>query len=189
MHARSVHLTSERLGITAKIDLVEGEGDRVTPVDYKRGKRPHHRWEKGGLKRLHEQHSTKLAQDSGDTRDNAGTVSTEKMPWPNRSTQAVPARHSPLNPLRAKVVRSATFGRLIGSGGPNTRGQPTPGRGRHSRRRSERRQKPEGPPLSSWLISLGHTPSVSFETCGSLEALPVLAAASSPSHVRPPAWS
>lgn len=40
-HTRSVHLTSERLGLTAKIDLVEGEGDRVTPVDYKRGKRPH----------------------------------------------------------------------------------------------------------------------------------------------------
>lgn len=40
-HARSVHLTSERLGLTAKIDLVEGEGSRVTPVEYKRGKRPH----------------------------------------------------------------------------------------------------------------------------------------------------
>ena len=40
-HARSVHLTSERLGLTAKIDLVEGEGNRVTPVEYKRSKRPH----------------------------------------------------------------------------------------------------------------------------------------------------
>ncbi len=40
-HARSVHLTSERLGLTAKIDLVEGEGERVTPVEYKRSKRPH----------------------------------------------------------------------------------------------------------------------------------------------------
>jgi len=41
IHARSVHLTSERLGLTAKIDLVEGEGNRVTPVEYKRSKRPH----------------------------------------------------------------------------------------------------------------------------------------------------
>jgi hypothetical protein len=41
IHARSVHLTSERLGLTAKIDLVEGEGSCVTPVEYKRSKRPH----------------------------------------------------------------------------------------------------------------------------------------------------
>ncbi|MFN0315102.1 MAG: CRISPR-associated endonuclease Cas1 [Burkholderiales bacterium] len=41
IHARSVSLSSTRLGITAKLDLVEGEGKRVTPVDYKRGKRPH----------------------------------------------------------------------------------------------------------------------------------------------------
>lgn len=41
VHARSVSLSSTRLGITARLDLVEGEGMRVTPVDYKRGKRPH----------------------------------------------------------------------------------------------------------------------------------------------------
>jgi len=41
IHARSVSLSSMRLGITAKLDLVEGDGARVTPVDYKRGKRPH----------------------------------------------------------------------------------------------------------------------------------------------------
>lgn len=41
IHAHSVSLSSERLGITAKIDLVEGEGNIVSPVDYKRGKRPH----------------------------------------------------------------------------------------------------------------------------------------------------
>lgn len=41
IHQRSVWLSSERLGVTAKIDLVEGEGSRVVPVDYKRGKRPH----------------------------------------------------------------------------------------------------------------------------------------------------
>ncbi|MBB4286130.1 CRISPR-associated endonuclease Cas4g/Cas1g [Roseospira goensis] len=41
IHARSVALTSPRLGLTAVIDLVEGDGDRVSPVDTKRGKRPH----------------------------------------------------------------------------------------------------------------------------------------------------
>jgi CRISPR-associated protein Cas1 len=41
IHHRSVWLSSERLGITAKIDLVEGVGHTVAPVDYKRGKRPH----------------------------------------------------------------------------------------------------------------------------------------------------
>lgn len=41
IHQRSVWLSSERLGVTAKIDLVEGEGQTVVPVDYKRGNRPH----------------------------------------------------------------------------------------------------------------------------------------------------
>src|ERR1700736_346543 len=39
--ARSVMLASERLGIIAKIDLVEGEDGTVGPVDTKKGKRPH----------------------------------------------------------------------------------------------------------------------------------------------------
>lgn len=41
LHARSITLSSNRLGIIARIDLVEGQGDHVTPVEYKRGKRPH----------------------------------------------------------------------------------------------------------------------------------------------------
>lgn len=41
IHARSITLSSNRLGIIAKLDLIEGAGDTVTPVDYKRGKRPH----------------------------------------------------------------------------------------------------------------------------------------------------
>jgi CRISPR-associated endonuclease Cas1/CRISPR-associated protein Cas4 len=41
VHARSLTLSSVRLGIIAKLDLVEGEGTVVTPVDYKKGKRPH----------------------------------------------------------------------------------------------------------------------------------------------------
>lgn len=41
IHQRSVWLSSERLGLTAKMDLVEGVGTAVAPVDYKRGRRPH----------------------------------------------------------------------------------------------------------------------------------------------------
>ncbi|HSH27689.1 MAG TPA: CRISPR-associated endonuclease Cas1 [Wenzhouxiangella sp.] len=41
LHARSVTLSSNKLGIIAKIDLIEGKGNEVTPVEYKRGKRPH----------------------------------------------------------------------------------------------------------------------------------------------------
>jgi CRISP-associated protein Cas1 len=39
--ARAVTLASERLGIIAKMDLIEGEDGTVTPVDTKKGKRPH----------------------------------------------------------------------------------------------------------------------------------------------------
>lgn len=38
--ARSVYLASEELGLVAKIDLVEAEGSRAEPVDYKRGRPP-----------------------------------------------------------------------------------------------------------------------------------------------------
>src|ERR1700736_4733000 len=38
IHARSVTLASERLRVIAKMDLVEGDGDGVVPVDYKHGK-------------------------------------------------------------------------------------------------------------------------------------------------------
>jgi CRISP-associated protein Cas1 len=40
-HARSVTLSSSTLGLIAKMDLIEAQGVVVTPVDYKRGKRPH----------------------------------------------------------------------------------------------------------------------------------------------------
>jgi len=41
IHARSVTLSSERLGLIAKLDLIEGEDGSLQPVDYKRGRRPH----------------------------------------------------------------------------------------------------------------------------------------------------
>jgi len=40
IHARSVLLSDERLGAIARIDLVEAQGKRATPVDYKRGTVP-----------------------------------------------------------------------------------------------------------------------------------------------------
>lgn len=39
--ARSVELSSKKLDLVARIDLVESEDGEVRPVDYKRGKRPH----------------------------------------------------------------------------------------------------------------------------------------------------
>jgi CRISP-associated protein Cas1 len=41
IHARSVTLSSNRLGLIAKLDLIEAEEGGVVPVDYKRGRRPH----------------------------------------------------------------------------------------------------------------------------------------------------
>ncbi|MBI5141940.1 MAG: CRISPR-associated endonuclease Cas1 [Nitrospirae bacterium] len=41
IHARSITLSSDALGAIAVIDLLEGEGGCVSPVDYKHGKRPH----------------------------------------------------------------------------------------------------------------------------------------------------
>ncbi len=40
IHARSVLLSDEGLGAIARIDLVEAQGSRATPVDYKRGRVP-----------------------------------------------------------------------------------------------------------------------------------------------------
>ncbi len=41
VHARSVTLSSNRLGLIARLDLIEADDGIVSPVDYKRGKRPH----------------------------------------------------------------------------------------------------------------------------------------------------
>ncbi|HCS54131.1 MAG TPA: CRISPR-associated protein Cas4, partial [Planctomycetaceae bacterium] len=40
IHARSLTLSSEQEGLIAKLDLLEIEGETITPVDYKRGKVP-----------------------------------------------------------------------------------------------------------------------------------------------------
>lgn len=37
IHSKSVELASEKYGLIAKMDLVEADGDLVTPIDYKRG--------------------------------------------------------------------------------------------------------------------------------------------------------
>ena len=41
LHARSVTLSSDTLGLIAQMDLIESDDGQVIPVDYKRGKRPH----------------------------------------------------------------------------------------------------------------------------------------------------
>lgn len=40
VHARSLALSSDRLGVIAVIDVVEADGRRATPIDYKRGEVP-----------------------------------------------------------------------------------------------------------------------------------------------------
>jgi hypothetical protein len=40
LHARSVYLSAPRIGLVARIDLVETAGMKVTPIDYKRGEAP-----------------------------------------------------------------------------------------------------------------------------------------------------
>ena len=40
--ARSVTISSEDLGIVAKADIIEGKGNKVTPVEVKRGRAPKH---------------------------------------------------------------------------------------------------------------------------------------------------
>ncbi|MBK8481684.1 MAG: CRISPR-associated endonuclease Cas1 [Proteobacteria bacterium] len=40
LHARSVELSAPIAGIVARIDLIESDGTRATPVEYKRGKPP-----------------------------------------------------------------------------------------------------------------------------------------------------
>lgn len=39
--SKSLTLSSDKLGVIAKIDVAESAGGIVTPIDYKRGKRPH----------------------------------------------------------------------------------------------------------------------------------------------------
>ncbi|MFW6080605.1 MAG: CRISPR-associated endonuclease Cas1 [Desulfosalsimonas sp.] len=41
INTRAVSLGSEKLGLTARIDLLEESGAQAVPVDYKKGKRPH----------------------------------------------------------------------------------------------------------------------------------------------------
>ena len=40
LHARSVYLSAPQVGLVARIDLVESDGVKVTPIDYKRGEVP-----------------------------------------------------------------------------------------------------------------------------------------------------
>jgi CRISPR-associated protein Cas1 len=40
VHARSIYLSAPKVGLVARIDLVEAAGTVVTPVDYKRGEAP-----------------------------------------------------------------------------------------------------------------------------------------------------
>ena len=40
LHARSVMLSAPKVGLVARMDLIEADGKQVTPIDYKRGRAP-----------------------------------------------------------------------------------------------------------------------------------------------------
>lgn len=40
LHARSVMLSAPTIGLVARMDLIEADGKKVTPIDYKRGRAP-----------------------------------------------------------------------------------------------------------------------------------------------------
>ena len=44
IHARSVSLSSDKLGIVAKLDIIEGNNDELCPVDYKKGEVPNNEY-------------------------------------------------------------------------------------------------------------------------------------------------
>lgn len=75
LHARSITLSSNRLGLIAKLDLIEAENGQVVPVDYTRGKRPH--VEKGA----HEPERVKTLRLTATSTPTARTPSTTR-PWP-----------------------------------------------------------------------------------------------------------
>ena len=82
-HARSVSLTAPQAGVCCRIDLLEGDGQAVTPVEYKRGEAP--RAPAG----LYEPHLIQLAAQCLALREN-GFSCEEGMVYFIRSQERVP---------------------------------------------------------------------------------------------------
>ncbi len=96
-HARSVSLSAPREGVCCRIDLLEGDGQSVTPVEYKRGEAP--RAPAG----LYEPHLMQLAAQCLALREN-GFSCEEGMIYFIRSKERVPVKFDAALMDRAKSL-------------------------------------------------------------------------------------
>lgn len=87
-HARSVSLTAPRAGICCRIDLLEGDGNSVTPVEYKRGESPR------TAASLYEPHQIQLCAQALALREN-GFHCDEGMVYFIRSQKRVTVKFDP----------------------------------------------------------------------------------------------
>jgi CRISPR-associated endonuclease Cas1/CRISPR-associated protein Cas4 len=108
IHARSVTLSSNRLGIIAKLDLIEGDGQTVMPVDYKRGKRPH------VAKGAYEPERVQLCVQ-GMLLEEHGYTCTSGVLYFSESRERVPVEFD--HELRALTLSAINGLRLIAAGG------------------------------------------------------------------------
>jgi len=84
-HARSVSLTAPEAGVCCRMDLLEGDGNKVTPVEYKRGEAP--KTSAG----LYDPHQIQLAAQCLALREN-GFQCDEGMVYYIRSQERVPVK-------------------------------------------------------------------------------------------------
>ena len=96
-HARSVSLSAPREGVCCKIDLLEGDGQVVTPVEYKRGEAPR------APASLYEPHLMQLAAQCLALREN-GFSCEEGMVYFIRSKERVPVKFDAALMDRAKSL-------------------------------------------------------------------------------------
>jgi CRISPR-associated protein Cas1 len=96
-HARSVSLSAQQAGVCCRIDLLEGDGSSVTPVEYKRGEAP--RAPAG----LYEPHLMQLAAQCLALREN-GFSCEEGMVYFIRSKERVPVKFDAALMDRAKSL-------------------------------------------------------------------------------------
>jgi len=108
LKTRAVTLSSERLGIIAKVDLLEAADGVVTPVDYKKGKRPH--VEKGA----YEPERVQVCAQALILEDNGYRVE-EGALWFAGSRERVPVALD--DELRAQTARAISELRLAAAAG------------------------------------------------------------------------
>ena len=96
-HARSVSLTAPQAGVCCRIDLLEGDGSQVTPVEYKRGEAPR------ASASLYEPHLMQLAAQCLALREN-GFSCDEGVVYFIRSQERVPVKFDAPLLDRAKAL-------------------------------------------------------------------------------------